>query len=172
MDKVNYLKVSSIDFGKRGKMKSKFTTWEDIMKVRQIMTKNVVRIHPDEPVEVAARALTQYNVGVMPVCGNDGRICGVVTDRDLVTRCVASGRNTGTTAVKDVMTGRVIAATPEMDVSAAAHLMGREQVRRLPVVENGKLCGMLSLGDLANREENVMDAADALAEITANVCRK
>lgn len=142
------------------------------MKVREIMTKNVVRIHPDEPVEVAARALAQYNVGVMPVCGNDGRICGVVTDRDLVTRCVAAGRSAGTTSVKDVMTGRVIAANPEMDVSAAAHLMGREQVRRLPVVENGKLCGMISLGDMANREENMMDAADALAEITANVCRR
>ena len=142
------------------------------MKVREIMTKNVVRIHPDEPVEVAARALTHYNVGVMPVCGNDGRVCGVVTDRDLVTRCVASGRNTGTTTVRDVMTGRVISAGPEMDVSAAAHLMGKEQVRRLPVVENGKLCGMVSLGDLSKREENVMDAADALAEITANVCQK
>ena len=142
------------------------------MKVREIMTKNVVRIHPDEPVEVAARALTHYNVGVMPVCGNDGRVCGVITDRDLVTRCVASGRSTGSTTVRDVMTGRVIAASPEMDVSAAAHLMGREQVRRLPVVENGKLCGMVSLGDLSKREENVMDAADALAEITANVCQK
>ena len=142
------------------------------MKVREIMTKNVVRIHPDEPVEVAARALAHYNVGAMPVCGSDGRLCGVVTDRDLVTRCVASGRNAGQTSVRDVMTGRVIAANPEMDVSAAAHLMGREQVRRLPVVENGKLCGMISLGDMANREENMMDAADALAEITANVCRR
>ena len=142
------------------------------MKVREIMTKNVVRIHPDEPVEVAARALTHYNVGVMPVCGNDGRVCGVITDRDLVTRCVASGRSTGSTTVRDVMTGRVIAASPEMDVSVAAHLMGKEQVRRLPVVENGKLCGMVSLGDLSKREENVMDAADALAEITANVCQK
>ena len=142
------------------------------MKVREIMTKHVVRIHPDEPVEVAARALTHYNVGAMPVCGNDGRLCGMVTDRDLVTRCVASGRSTGTTTERDVMTGRVISAGPDMDVGAAAHLMGKEQVRRLPVVENGKLCGMVRLGDLANREDNVMDAADALAEITANVCRK
>ena len=142
------------------------------MKVREIMTKNVVRIHPDEPVEVAARALMHYNVGAMPVCGSDGKICGMVTDRDLVTRCVASGRNTGTTTVRDVMTGRVIAAAPEMDVVAAAQLMGKEQVRRLPVVENGKLCGMVGLGDLANREDNVMDAADALAEITANICQK
>ena len=139
------------------------------MKVRDIMTKNVVRIHPDEPVAVAARTLAHYNVGAMPVCGSDGRICGVVTDRDLVTRCVASEKNPCVTPVREVMTGRVISAGPDMDVSAAAHLMGREQVRRLPVVENGRLCGMISLGDLANREENAVDAVDALAEITANV---
>lgn len=139
------------------------------MKVRDIMTKNVVRIHPDEPVAVAARTLAHYNVGAMPVCGSDGRICGVVTDRDLVTRCVASEKNPCVTPVREVMTGRVISAGPDMDVTAAAHLMGREQVRRLPVVENGRLCGMISLGDLANREENAVDAVDALAEITANV---
>ena len=126
------------------------------MKVREIMTKNVVRIHPDEPVEVAARALAHYNVGAMPVCGSDGRLCGVVTDRDLVTRCVASGRNAGQTAVRDVMTGRVVTIGPEMEVSAAAHLMGREQVRRLPVVENGKLCGMVGLADLTATEGGVL----------------
>ena len=142
------------------------------MKVREIMTKNVVRIHPDEPVEVAARALTQYNVGVMPVCGNDGRICGVVTDRDLVTRCVASGRNPAATPVRDVMSGNVIWAMPEMDAAAAAMLMGRQQIRRLPVVENGRLCGMVSIGDLARTDENCYDAGDALAQISSNVSER
>ena len=142
------------------------------MKVREIMTKNVVRIHPDEPVAVAARTLTYYNVGAMPVCGSDGSVCGMVTDRDLVTRCIASGRDTATTSVRDVMTARVISAGPEMSVFGAAQLMGREQLRRLPVVENGKLCGMVSLGDLAATEENMTAAADALAEITSNICQK
>ena len=142
------------------------------MKVREIMTKNVVRIHPDEPVEVAARALAHYNVGAMPVCGSDGRLCGVVTDRDLVTRCVACGRNAGQTSVRDVMTGRVVTVGPEMEVSAAAHLMGREQVRRLPVVENGRLGGMVGLADLTATEGGVFDAADALQEITSNICKK
>lgn len=142
------------------------------MKVREIMTKNVVRIHPDEPVEVAARALTHYNIGAMPVCGSDGRLCGMVTDRDMVTRCVASGRNAGQTAVRDVMTGRVVAVEPDMEISVAAHLMGREQIRRLPVVENGKLCGMVGLGDLTTVEGGVFDAADALQEITKNICKK
>ena len=142
------------------------------MKVREIMTNHVVRIGAEEPVEVAARAFTHYNVGVLPVCGADGRICGVVTDRDLVTRCVATGRSAGSTKVKDVMTGRVISVRPDMEASAAAHLMGREQVRRLPVMENGKLCGMVSLADLAASEEGSLTAADALMEITANVLEK
>ena len=142
------------------------------MKVRDIMTNQVVRIHGLEPVEAAARTLTHYNIGMLPVCGSDGRLCGVVTDRDLVIRCMAPGRNAGEVKVQDVMTNRVITVGPDMDVSAAAHLMGREQVRRLPVVENGKLCGMVSLADLAAREEAGLDAADALMEITSNICKK
>lgn len=139
------------------------------MKLRELMTKNVIRIHPEEPVEVAARTLTQYNIGALPVCGRDGQLYGMVTDRDLVIRCMATGRNPGSMKVRDVMTGRVISAGPDMEVSAAAHLMGRQQVRRLPVVENGKLCGMVSLGDLAGREESAMDAGDALTEISENI---
>ena len=139
------------------------------MKVRELMTKQVVRIHPEEPVAVAARTLTQYNIGALPVCGRDGQIYGMVTDRDLVTRCMASGRQADAMKVRDAMTAGVVSVGPDMDVTAAAHLMGRRQVRRLPVVENGRLCGMVSLGDLAAREENAIDAADALTEITANI---
>ena len=142
------------------------------MKVRDVMTKHVIRIGEQEPVEVAARTLTHYNLGILPVCGGDGKLCGVVTDRDLVTRCMAAGRSAGTVKVRDVMTGRVISAGPDMEAGVAAHLMGREQVRRLPVVENGKLCGMVTLADLARDENHAIDAADALAGITANVCQK
>lgn len=139
------------------------------MKVRDIMTKPAIHISPTESVEVAARTLTHYNIGVLPVCGNDGKLCGLVTDRDLVIRCMASGRAPADTAVREVMTSRVLSVQPDMETGAAAHLMGRQQVRRLPVVENGKLCGMVSLGDLAKREESVMDAADALTDISDNI---
>ena len=139
------------------------------MKLREIMTHPVVRINPEESVAVAARTLARYNVGLLPVCGGDGRLCGVVTDRDLVTRCIASGRQPASTAVREVMTKGVIAARPDMEASAAASLMGRQQIRRLPVVENGRICGMVSLADLANREESAIDAADALTEISSNV---
>lgn len=142
------------------------------MKIRDVMTRDVIRIDPEESVSVAARTLTHYNIGALPVCGGDGRICGVVTDRDLVTRCVASGRNPAATPVRDVMSGNVIWAMPEMDAAAAAMLMGRQQIRRLPVVENGRLCGMVSIGDLARTDENCYDAGDALAQISSNVSER
>ncbi|MBQ6832380.1 MAG: CBS domain-containing protein [Oscillospiraceae bacterium] len=139
------------------------------MKVSDIMTKDVIRVSPQESVEVAARALAHYNIGALPVCGDDGKLCGMVTDRDLVIRCVAANLSTAHTTVGQVMTGQVLSVKPDTDASVAAHLMGRKQIRRLPVTENGKLCGMVTLGDMALREESVMDAADALSDITKTV---
>ena len=142
------------------------------MKIREVMTDQVIRIHPEESVAVAARALTHYNIGALPVCGNDGQLCGVLTDRDIVTRCLAADRKPENTQVRDVMTGWVVSASPDMDTAVAAHLMGRQQVRRLPVVENGRLCGMVSLGDLAVREQSNPDAADALGDISTNISKR
>ena len=139
------------------------------MKVRDLMTTPAIQISPEETVAVAARTLTHYNIGVLPVCAQDGRLQGLVTDRDLVTRCMAADRPVGQMTVAEVMTGRVISVSPDMEAGVAAHLMGRQQVRRLPVVENGRLCGMVSLGDLARREQSVMDAADALGDISTNL---
>ena len=139
------------------------------MKIREIMTNPVVRISPEESVAVAARTLTHYNIGILPVCAGDGRVCGLITDRDLVIRCVASGKNPAQTTVRDVMTRNVVAAEPDMDTQVAARLMGRQQIRRLPVLENGKLCGMVSLGDLANKKETCGEATGALSEISSNL---
>ena len=139
------------------------------MKIRDVMTNRVVKIHPEETVAVAARTVKNYNIGALPVCGTDGQLCGMVTDRDLVTRCLAAGRQPENTPVRDVMTGRVVSAAPDMETGVAAHLMGRQQIRRLPVVENGVLCGMVSLADLAIREQSNPDAADALGDISANL---
>ena len=142
------------------------------MKVKDIMTNHVIGVGLDESVEVAARTLSQYNIGALPVCGIDGKLCGMVTDRDLVIRCLAAGRPANKTTVRQVMTGQVTSVRPDMDVGVAAHLMGRQQIRRLPVIDNGKLCGMVSLGDMAVLEDCVMDAADALADITSNISKR
>jgi len=139
------------------------------MKLRELMTTPVVRIQPEETVAVAARMLEHNNIGAMPVCSADGKLCGMLTDRDIVVRCLAAGKSPLTTSVRDVMTGKVYVARPDMEAALAAGLMGREQIRRLPVMENGKLCGMVSLGDLAGQEESSMEAGDALAEISSHL---
>ena len=123
------------------------------MKVRELMSNPVVRIHADEPITVAARTLTRYNIGAMPVCGSDGRICGVIT-------------------VREVMTGQVLSVTPDTEARDAAALMARCQVRRLPVVQNGRLCGIVSLGDLAHNKIEDDLAGDTLTAITDNISRR
>lgn len=139
------------------------------MKVSDIMSGRVVTIGQDEPVIAAARLLKRMNLGALPVTDSSGKLRGMLTDRDIVLRCVASGADARVQRVRDIMTRGVVTADPGADVSEAARAMGGGQVRRLPVVENGKLVGMLSLCDMARRCD--MEAASALAEISTNVRR-
>jgi CBS domain-containing protein len=136
----------------------------DRMKVKDIMTRSVVKIGQEEPVAVAARTLTHYNIGALPVCDEKGRLCGIVTDRDIVTRCLASGMEPSRTQVKQVMTGAVKTIDTDADAAEAARIMGSNQIRRLPVTEEGKICGILSLGDLSQNEK----AGNALNRISQN----
>ena len=138
------------------------------MEIKDIMTQKVISIDPAESVEVAARTMARYNIGALPVC-KGGKLCGMLTDRDIVTRCLAANRQPANTQVRQVMTEQVTAVSPDMQTGVAAHLMGRLQIRRLPVVENGNLCGMVSLGDMAVREETVLDAGDVLADVSSNI---
>lgn len=138
------------------------------MEIKDIMTGQVVTIDPAESVEVAARTMTRYNIGALPVCAN-GKLCGMLTDRDIVTRCLAANRQPGATQVRQVMTEQVTSVRPDMDTGVAAHLMGRLQIRRLPVVEGGKLCGMVSLGDMAICQETAIDAGDVLTDVSSNL---
>ena len=139
------------------------------MKLKDLMTDQPVQISPEETVAVAARMLARCNIGSLPVCDQRGVLKGMVTDRDLVIRCLAAGRKPEDTKVWEIMTTGVVSAEPEMEAGAAAHLMGKQQIRRLPVVEQGRLCGMVSLGDLANHEESATDAAGALKGISSNL---
>ncbi|MBP3633797.1 MAG: CBS domain-containing protein [Oscillospiraceae bacterium] len=139
------------------------------MNVKDCMNRHVIAVAPDESVAVAARLMARHNVGALPVRDRDGVLCGIVTDRDMVLRCMALNRPAETTSVSRVMTNRVAAVPPDASLSHAAMCMAREQVRRLPVVEGRRLVGMVSLGDLSHRDDYAMEAAEALSEITANV---
>ena len=139
------------------------------MNVKDCMNRHVIAVAPECSVAVAARLMARHKVGVLPVRSRDGALCGIVTDRDMVLRCVALNRAAEETAVSRIMTTRVAAVAPQATLSQAASCMAKEQVRRLPVVEGRKLVGIVSLGDLSHRDDYSVEAAEALSEITANV---
>ncbi len=142
------------------------------MRVRDLMSKSVVTIAPEESAALAARLLSRHELGALPVCAADGTLAGIVTDRDIITRCVAAGEEPGRVPVRDIMSPAPSVITPETPVSAAARLMAQRQVRRLPVVEQGQVVGMLSLGDLARSRRTDTEAAEALSDISASLRRK
>lgn len=141
------------------------------MLVREVMGPCVVAIHPGESAALAARLLARHNVGALPVCAGDGQLRGVVTDRDLVLRCLAAEEDPRQVPVGRIMTRHPAQVAPGDDVRQAAQAMARHQVRRLPVVEAGRVVGMVSLGDLARCGRYEMEISRALTEISGNVRR-
>ena len=142
------------------------------MKVNEIMSSRVVCIRQDEPVSAAAKLLKRSNVGALPVCDANRRLRGIVTDRDIVTRCIALDADPAQTRVAEIMSRGVVTASPLDETAQAARIMRTDQVRRLPVVDGGKLIGMVTLCDLACAGGCDMEAAAALTEISSNVRRK
>lgn len=135
------------------------------MKVEDIMTRDVRTIDRNSTVEQAARMMKELNVGSIPVTEN-GNVIGIITDRDVVLRNVADGRTAADTRVEEVMSKTVVTATPDMDVHRAADLMARNQIRRLPVIENNRMVGIVSIGDLAVRNIYENEAGEALSSIS------
>lgn len=136
------------------------------MLVRDIMTHNLAVISPESTVEQAAKMMQAHNIGSVPVCGQNGQIVGIVTDRDIVVRNLASGHDPKSTKVNDIMTKDVITAFEEMDVDEAAKVMSERKIRRLPVIKQGKVSGMVALGDLATRYIFADEAGEALGDIS------
>lgn len=141
------------------------------MKVGDVMTEAVISIEQHEPVAAAARLMKRHNLGALPVCDEGGRLTGIVTDRDIVTRCVAAALYAPDAQVREIMSRGICTCGRGDDVDRAAKAMARQQVRRLPVTEDGRVVGMVSLGDLARRDGFAMEAAEALGDISANIRR-
>ena len=138
------------------------------MLVKDVMSHRVVSVSPEESTAVAARLLARHNVGALPVCTAEGRLKGMVTDRDIVLRCVAADENPERMKVSEIMTRRVISVGEEEEAKIATELMAREQIRRLPVEKDGKVIGMVSLADFATVPNYTAEAAGALCEISSN----
>lgn len=136
------------------------------MKVRDVMTEGVEVIHPQSGLPAAAMAMRKLDVGSLPVV-KDGRLEGILTDRDIVVRAVAENRDLTTALVDDVMSRDPVTVREDDDVQAAARLMADRQVRRLPVLDrDGKLTGILAMADLAVESETQGAAGQALEGVS------
>jgi CBS domain-containing protein len=118
--------------------------------VRDAMTQNPRSLSPSDTVTDAARALKDEDVGSAPIVEGD-RLVGILTDRDIVTRVVAEGRDPSSTSVRDVASSELVTAEATSDLDEALRLMAQHQVRRLPVVEQGRLVGILAQADVAEQ---------------------
>ncbi|SMB83238.1 CBS domain-containing protein [Desulfonispora thiosulfatigenes DSM 11270] len=136
------------------------------MKVKELMTKDVSSVCPEDSVIEAARIMKQRNVGSIPVCSQNKEVQGILTDRDIALRVVAEGKNLNDVKVSEVMSKSLKSASSEMSAQDAANEMSNSQVRRLPVIENNQMVGMLSMGDLATQNIHVDEAGQALSKIS------
>ena len=122
------------------------------MKVREVMTTTPIAVDPLAPLEAVARVMRDADVGVVLVADRD-QVYGLVTDRDLVVRGLATGEDMRRAEVTTVCSAQLAVVGPDEDTAAARHAMESHSVRRLPVVENGDVIGMVTLGDIDKRTE-------------------
>ncbi|MBQ8869185.1 MAG: CBS domain-containing protein [Oscillospiraceae bacterium] len=134
------------------------------MLVKDIMSKNLITVKESDTLQHAAELMQQYDIGILPVVC-DGKLCGVITDRDIVTRGVCKSKDVCDIPVSNCMSKSTVCANPDQQVEEAAKTMAAQQVRRVPVTENGCLCGILSIGDISKNSFDT-EVAKAMCEIS------
>ncbi len=136
------------------------------MRIADIMTKDVQSVSASTDLQTVARHMRDLDVGVIPVV-DGGQLLGIITDRDIVIRAIAAGTNPQQGTAGDHMSPDPSTVSPDDDVQRATEIMAREQIRRLLVVENGTLVGILSIGDVAvdtGRDHMTGDALEQISE--------
>lgn len=123
------------------------------MKVNQCMCHEVYSCTPDTTIADCAKEMCQNHVGCIPVCNQNNEILGLVTDRDLILRCVACDKDPKTTKINDIMTSDVCCCTPSDDIENVENKMNTLNIKRIPVVENKQVVGMITLSDLIKNSE-------------------
>lgn len=138
------------------------------MKVRELMTTDVTYAAPETTLDDVARMMRDEDAGAIPVLDGDDLV-GIVTDRDIVVRCIAEGDDPREVTAEEVITGSPRTITPDEDVEDASQIMASEQIRRLPVCEGGRLVGIISLGDIAVKQPEEEIAGRTLEDVSEGV---
>jgi CBS domain-containing protein len=140
------------------------------VKVEELMTRDPATLRPESMCSEAAALMKREDCGSLPVV-KDGKLVGIVTDRDIVIRGLAGGKDPTHLAVSEIMTAGPLTVAPDMKAEDASKLMSEKQVRRLPVVENGRLVGVLAIGQLA-RHESANAAGETLKEVSQPTAKR
>ena len=135
------------------------------MQVKDLMSGSPITVDREETVSAAARLLSRHNVGALPVTTQGGKLIGMLTDRDIAVRCVAANYDPNITRVRTIMSTGAVTIKAEESGLQAARTMGKHQVRRLPVTQDGKLIGILSQKDLVAGKAAEAEAVKALREV-------
>ncbi len=136
------------------------------MKVKDCMCHEVAYVNPDCSIEDCAKLMCNNHIGCIPVCNTEKQVVGLVTDRDILLRTVGCGKDCKDTPISDIMTCKICSCEPDVDISEAEKMMKENQIRRLPIVDNNKIVGILTLGDLAaNKEVNTQGVCETLEGI-------
>ncbi len=136
------------------------------MKLKEIMTNDVIAVSPDTSIYDAAQIMKDKNIGSVPICMENLDVEGIVTDRDIVLRVVCEDKDPHRTKCREIMTDKLVVGKTDMEVESALDLMGDLQIRRLPVVENKKLVGFVALGDMAVNNHFDHASERALSDIS------
>jgi CBS domain-containing protein len=143
------------------------------MQLKDVMTPNPECIPPDATLQDAARKMRDLDVGAMPICGDDDRLAGMITDRDITVRAVAEGKDPRATPVREAMTEEVVYGFEDQDVGDAARVMEQKQIRRLLILDrNKRLVGIVSLGDLAVEGDDRSKAGEVLQGVSEPAGRR
>jgi CBS domain-containing protein len=131
---------------------------------RDIMHAGAECIGERQTLQDASRLMRDLDVGALPICGDDDRLVGIVTDRDIVTKCIANGVDPSTATASQLAQGVPVTINPTADVNDVLHLMEENKIRRLPVIDNKQVVGMISEADLARHlpEQAVGQFIDAV----------
>lgn len=135
------------------------------MKINDIMSRNPITVPEIATVKETAELMRKNDIGAIPVTDGNGKISGIVTDRDIILRCVSQDLNTKAVTAGDIMTRNAVTVCPENSVTESARIMAKKQIRRLPVCENGKIVGMVSLGDISRSKLMFAETASAFCDI-------
>ena len=136
------------------------------MKVSDIMTKELVVANPNDTILETAKMMREHNIGCVPVVEKGYKVIGVITDRDIVMNMAKYNSDPANTCAKEIASDVVYQIKPDVDVKYALDLMQKQRIRRLTVIENEHLVGMLSIGDIAVRTKFNMEVGDTLIEIS------